>query len=168
MLCKQLLFSSILILVLFSFSLISSVAASSLMWNQTYGGTNPDKAYSLVETSDGGYAIAGYTTSFGAGNSDFWLIKTDIHGNVEWNQTYGGAEAEYAQSLVETSDGGYAIAGYTTSFGAGNSDFWLIKTDEMGNVPEFPSWLFLPLFLVATSFAVITKKKAFCRVKRTN
>jgi len=87
----------------------------------------------LVEASDGGYAIAG-TTDFGANNDDFWLIKTDEFGTVEWNMTYGRPEpyVETACSLVETSDGGYAIAGTTHPddyFG----DFWLIKTDAYGN-----------------------------------
>jgi hypothetical protein len=126
----------LLILILFvlaSLLFISSVGASSTMWSQTYG-SGKEGANSLVETSDGGYAIAGGTASFGAGESDFWLIKTDANGNMEWNQTYGGAESEMAHSLVETSDGGYAIAGYTHSFGAGGSDFWLVKTDANGNV----------------------------------
>ena len=61
------------------FSLATTVGASSTMWSRTYGGTDEDAAYSLVETSDGGYALAGYTTSLGAGESDFWLVKTDEH-----------------------------------------------------------------------------------------
>ena len=130
---KQLLFSSILILVLCSFSSINSAVASSVMWSQTYGGAGQEVAHSLVETSDGGYALAGYTNSSGAGESDFWLGKIDAYGNMEWSQTYGGTEDDYAHSLVKTSDGGYAIAGWTNSFGAGSWDFWLIKTDGSGN-----------------------------------
>ncbi len=102
-------------------------------WNQTYGGTELDEAWSLVQTVDGGYALAGYTYSFGAGSYDFWLVKTDASGNSEWNQTYGGTSSDQAYSLVQTVDGGYALLGWTWSYGAGSSDFWLVKTDADGN-----------------------------------
>lgn len=84
-----------------------------------------------------------------------------------WSQTYGGAESEYAFSVITTSDGGYAITGYTYSIGAGNSDAWLIKTDEQGVIPEFPTWIILPLFLFITLCAVATKKKAFHQLANT-
>ena len=79
---KKLFLSSTVLIVLVSLPLISSVGASSVMWSQTYGGEGEDVAYSLVLTSDGGYAIAGTTSSFGAGDSDFWLVKTDEHGII--------------------------------------------------------------------------------------
>ena len=128
------------------------------MWSQTYGGASSDSAEAMVQTSDGGYALAGYTRSFGAGSYDFWLVKTDGYGNLEWNQTYGGAGIEHAYALVETSDGGYAIAGYTRSYGAGSTDFWLVKTDEYG-IPEFPQSLILAIFVTAALFALIIEKK---------
>jgi hypothetical protein len=99
-----------------------------MQWNKTYGGTNWDYAYALVQTSDGGYALAGFTMSFGAGNADFWLVKTDSTGNVLWSKTYGGTSEDWAEALVRTSDGGYALAGWTVSFGVGAWDFWLVKT----------------------------------------
>jgi len=144
---------------LLMFSLVIPVGASSTRWSQTYGGTENDGALSLVQTSDGGYAMVGYTRSFGAGEDDFWLVKTDEAGNMEWKQTYGGTGSDIASSLVETSDGGYAIAGYTFSGGAVNSDLWLVKTDEKGVIPEFPSWIILPLFIVTALFAIVIKKK---------
>ncbi len=76
-----------------------------------------------------------------------------------WSQTYGGPEGDSARSLIETTDGGYAIAGYTNSFGSGSTDFWLIKTDEHGIIPEFPSWTILPLFLTVTMVVAIYKRK---------
>jgi hypothetical protein len=138
--------------------LVKTDTYGNMEWNQTYGGKGHEEAYSLVETSDGGYALAGYTESFGAGGADFWLVKTGAYGNVEWNQTYGGAQFDHAYSLVETWDRGYAIAGTTNSFGAGKDDFWLIKTDAQG-IPEFPSWIILPLFLMTVLFAVALKKR---------
>jgi len=116
------------------FWLVKTDANGNMMWNQTYGGTDYDDAYSLVQTSDGGYALAGRTDSFGAGQFDFWLVKTDANGNMMWNQTYGGTERDWAFSMVQTSDGGYALAGYTESFGAGDLDYWLVKTDSDGNM----------------------------------
>ena len=80
-------------------------------------------------------------------------------GNMEWNRTYGGAGADAARSVVETDDGGYAFVGETGSFGAGGSDFWLVKTDETGYVPEYTSWFIPSLLLIATTAIIIYKKK---------
>ncbi|RLI39191.1 hypothetical protein DRO69_14560, partial [Candidatus Bathyarchaeota archaeon] len=115
------------------FWLIKVDSSGDHQWNKTYGGTGVDAARCVVQTSDGGYILAGETNSFGAGDSDFWLIKTDSMGNMEWNKTYGGTLAESAFSVVETSDGGYALAGRTRSFGEGRLDFWLIKVDSSGD-----------------------------------
>ena len=126
---RRMLFLSVTVLyILLIGSLVVSVEASSPTWTQTYGETGTDIARSLIVTSDGGYAIAGYTSSFGAGNYDFWVVKTDDSGNVEWNQTCGGPAFDRAYALVEASDGGYTIAGYK------GTDFWLVKLDELGNV----------------------------------
>jgi len=114
------------------FWLVKTDSTGAMQWSKTYGGANSDEAASLVQTGDGGYALAGYTYSFGAGLSDFWLVKTDSAGNQQWNKTYGGPNYEYGRSVVQTSDGGYALAGNTYSFGAGLSDFWLVKTDSTG------------------------------------
>jgi len=139
--------------------LVKTDGAGNVDWDQTYGGAEDDYASALVETSDGGFALAGFTASFGAGSYDFWLVKTDGVGNMVWNQTYGGAEDDYTSALVETSDGGFALAGETNSFGAGNYDLWLVKTDENGIIPEFPSWIILPLFLTATLAVMNYRKK---------
>jgi hypothetical protein len=118
----------------YDFWLVKTDAAGSQEWNRTYGGASDDEAYSIQQTSDGGYIVAGYTDSFGAGDYDFWLVKTDAAGSQEWNRTYGGALGDYAFSVQRTSDGGYALAGYTNSFGAGSSDFWLVKTNATGGM----------------------------------
>jgi hypothetical protein len=104
-------------------------ASGNMMWNRTYGGTNHDWAYALVQTTDGGYALAGLTNSFSTGSEDFWLVKIDASGNMMWNRTYGGTGDDRAYALVQTTDGGYALTGRTFSFGADEGDFWLVKTD---------------------------------------
>ncbi len=106
----------------------------NLQWNQTYGGSANDIAASVQQTADGGYILGGVTYSFGNGSADFYLVKTDSAGNMEWSKTYGGASGDTACSAEQTADGGYILAGATASFGAGESDAWLVKTDMDGNV----------------------------------
>ena len=104
-----------------------------LTWDRTYGGSGYDEAYSLIQTTDGGYAVAGLNSSKGAGGADFWVIKLDEQGNQVWDRTYGGSADDWASSLIQTTDGGYAVAGRIDSKGAGGADFWVIKLDEQGN-----------------------------------
>jgi TolB-like protein len=114
--------------------LIKTDANGNIIWAKTYGGTGWDEAYSVQQTSDGGYIVAGRTSSFGAGYSDIFIIKTDANGNIQWAKTYGGTDNDWAHSVQQTSDGGYIVAGWTWSFGAGYDDIFLIKTDANGNV----------------------------------
>lgn len=101
----------------------------------TYGGAGDDAGASVRQTSDGGFIIAGSTTSSGAGGRDVYLIKTDTSGTLEWTGTFGEAGDDYAQSVRQTSDGGYIIAGSTDSnregLSHGGYDVYLIKTDPL-------------------------------------
>jgi hypothetical protein len=102
------------------------------LWTEWYGGSSDDRAYSLQETQDGGYVVAGCTESYGAGGADVWLIRTDGAGSQLWSRTFGGPQDDGAFSVQETQDGGFIIAGYTQSYGAGGADVWLIRTDSSG------------------------------------
>ena len=155
-------FGFIFVVILVSFFVFPAAKGfvePNTVWSRTYGGKREDIATSLVVASDGGYAMAGYTRSFGinlySDYYDFWLVKTDKYGNMEWNKTYGGLGAELGNSLIVASDGGYAMAGGTESFGAGSDDFRLVKTEFGSNIPEFPSSLIPPIFMVATILVVI-------------
>ena len=112
-------------------------AQPEVEWTQTLGGSESDASKSEQQTFDGGYIIVGTTYSFGNGSYDVWLIKTDSNGNEEWDQTFGGSNNDEGHSVQQTTDGGYIVAGYTNSFGNGNSDVWLIKTDSEGNTAPY-------------------------------
>jgi len=114
--------------------LLKTNASGDTLWTRTYGGTGLDHGYSVQQTSDGGFIVAGGTNSYGAGINDVYLIKTNASGDTLWTRTYGGASEDRGCSVRQTSDGGYIIAGLTYSFGAGGSDVFLIKTDANGNV----------------------------------
>ena len=103
-------------------------------WNKTYGGISLDWGNSLVKTVDDGYAIAGYTSSYGAGGYDVYLVKTDAGGNLQWNKTYGGTGSDGGGSLIQTPEDGYVIAGWTLSFGAGGVDAYFVEADAIGSL----------------------------------
>jgi len=113
--------------------LIKTDANGDTLWTKTYGGTNGEEGLAVQQTIDGGYIVAGYTGNFGAGSNDMYLIKTDVNGDTLWTRTYGGGGNDYGYAVQQTTDGGYIVAGYTLSFGAGSSDVYLIKTDANGD-----------------------------------
>ncbi len=112
--------------------LVKTDSSGNKQWDKTFGESSCDVAYAVQQTSNGGYILAGSTSSYGAGNEDFWLVKTDSDGNKEWDKTFGGGGRDSASSVQQTSDGGYILAGSTGSYGAGNYDFWIVKTDSNG------------------------------------
>lgn len=114
--------------------LIKTDTSGNVTWSNTYGGGNNDGVDSVQQTTDGGYILAGGTRSFGAGERDVYLIKTDSSGNTNWTKVIGGSKNDYANSIKQTTDGGYICVGSTSSFsGNGTGDIYLIKTDANGN-----------------------------------
>lgn len=117
----------------FDFWLVRTNSNGDSLWSRTFGGTDDDRCYSVEQTSDGGYILGGFTRSFGAGDSDFWLVRTNANGDSVWSRTFGGNSSDECHCLRQTSDGKYALAGWTSSFGAGEYDFWLVKVDTDGD-----------------------------------
>ncbi|MFI5205754.1 MAG: hypothetical protein ACHQVK_02335, partial [Candidatus Paceibacterales bacterium] len=113
--------------------LIKTNMNGDTLWTKTYGGPDSDYGYALWQTADSGYIITGLTFSFGAGGRDVFLIRTNSMGDTLWTKTYGGTGQDVGYDVQQTSDGGYLIAGYTSSFGAGNDDVYLIKTNSAGD-----------------------------------
>jgi len=112
--------------------LVKVDAAGEPVWARTCGGAGDEMLSCIRRTSDGGYIVAGFTSSVGAGGNDASLVKFDSDGNQLWMRTYGGPGMEYAQKVQQTSDGGFIVVGGTQPPG-GSGDAWLIKTDAAGN-----------------------------------
>jgi uncharacterized protein YjdB/predicted secreted protein len=111
----------------------------NVQWQRTFGSSLFDWSYHVGQTSDGGYIISG-ATSFGLGflgggwGYDFWVLKIDSQGNIQWQKTYGGWSLEAPETIQQTSDGGYILVGGTQSFGFGPQDMLIIKLDSQGNI----------------------------------
>jgi hypothetical protein len=110
--------------------LIRTNASGDTLWTRTYGGPSYDFGNTVQQTSDGGYIVAGYTCSF-ANGYQVYLVKTNASGDTLWTRTYGGASDDYGNSVQQTQDRGYIVAGWTNSFGKG-TQVYLIKTDKNG------------------------------------
>ena len=110
-----------------------------LLWQKTFGESGYDRASSIQQTIEGGYIVAGYTDSFGAGYTDVYILKLDANGNLVWQKIYGGSDYDYVYSIQQTNDGGYIAAGLTASFGAGYYDAYVLKLDASGNTGPYPT-----------------------------
>lgn len=124
------------LLLLLSWSLVFAGQACAAQWARTYGGAGDDYARVVQPTTDGGYIVAGFTNSFGAGGFDAWVLRLDGGGNILWQKTYGGSTDDYATTVAPTSDGGFFVGG--TSQGLGFQGFpyvgWVLKLDAGGNL----------------------------------
>ena len=117
------------------FFLMKTDSVGNILWVNSYGGNNHDYYNIFLNiTDDNGYIISGNTNSFGAGDIDMYVIKTDINGNLQWSKTYGGNDEDRIWSIEPTSDDGYILCGETSSFGAGNVDTYVIKIDSNGDI----------------------------------
>lgn len=105
-----------------------------VIWDKTFGGFNSEVGKSVIELADSGYVIAGFTSSFGAGGYDAYLIRTNKNGNLIWQKTFGGTDWDFANDLVLGSDGNLYVVGYTYSYGAGKKDGFVLKYDLLGNL----------------------------------
>ncbi len=111
--------------------LVKTDGSGSLQWSRNFGGSKNDNGYSVSRCSDGGYIVAGSTESYGAGDLDAWLIRTDSQGNKQWDRTFGGSDRDHASSVLQCPDGGYALSGKTVVNGPLPS-LWIFRTDASG------------------------------------
>jgi len=124
----------------------TTIQSPGIEWQRALGGSNLDTTYSIQQTSDGGYIVAGYTESNDGdvsgnhGYYDFWVVKLDGNGNIQWQKCLGGSTHDAPFSIQQTSDGGYIVAGCTysndgdVSGNHGKDDFWVVKLDSDGNI----------------------------------
>jgi hypothetical protein len=139
--------AALVLRILAAFCLADSAAASAeLVWQKCLGGSDYDEAYSIQQTPDGGYIVAGYTwsndgdVSGNHGRWDYWLVKLDGSGNIIWQKCLGGGHDEEAYSVQQTADGGYIVAGYSKSNDGdvsgnhGLDDYWVVRLDGSGNI----------------------------------
>ena len=102
-------------------------------WSAAIGGNQTQTGYGLTTTLDNGYAFTGYTDSYGNGGYDVYLVKVDSAGTLLWQKTYGGSDWDFGYSVKQTNDSGFVICGQTYSYGSGNGDVYIIRTDKYGD-----------------------------------
>ena len=112
---------------------LGSYYQDSIVWRKTFGGPQDDLAKSVIQSNDGNLILVGQTKSYGVGGFDIYILKVDTDGNLIWNNTYGTAQDDGANAVTQATDGGYVIAGYTTSE-TGISSAYLIKTNSQGQL----------------------------------
>jgi hypothetical protein len=130
--------------------LIKTDESGNEQWCQTYGGSFGDCGYSVQQTGDGGYIVAGYISLGTGSNQDLYILKTDASGIEQWSQTLGGSGDDYGKCIRQTSDGGYIAVGFTNSYGAGRDDIWLIRLgNEVGVKPQNQNYAYEYILLPA-------------------
>ena len=118
----------LLMVMIFTTILLSAnQTPPEIEWDKTFGGSGEDRAHSIIQTTDGGFAVTGFTELQGARDYDFWVVRLDKNGKKIWDKTIVGKYRDKAYSIIQTTDGGFAVAGQTKSKGAGCYDLWVIK-----------------------------------------
>ena len=112
---------------------IKTDAAGEKMWEKKIGGDKLEIGFSITQTIDNGYAVLGYTESFGNGGADMYLVRLDADGAILWSRTFGGSNSDIGYCIQQTSDGGFVLLGETSSFGNGGKDIYLVKTNQNGD-----------------------------------
>lgn len=102
------------------------------VWSKTFGGDQTDEARAVIETTDGGLAVGGFSNSFSRGKSDLWLLRLDKKGNELWSKNFGGKDTEIVNDLIQAADGSFVLAGYTESYGNGGADILVMKVNDEG------------------------------------
>ncbi len=105
-----------------------------IVWQRSYGGSSSDRFYSAQPLPDGGFIAAGETSSFGSGGSDAWIVRLNSAGDVVWQRTLGSSVDDGLRAIQNTSDGGWIAGGYTSGFGAENSDAWVLRLNSEGGI----------------------------------
>src|SRR5204863_32675 len=129
--------------------IVKTDSIGNKQWDKDFGGTNNDELFSIQQTADGGYilggcsvsGISGDKTQVNWGDIDYWIVKTDSLGNKQWDKDFGGTSDDFLYSMQQTADGGYILGGISSSGISGdktqvtwgNSDYWIVKTDSLGN-----------------------------------
>ncbi len=130
--------------------IVKTDSLGNIQWQNTIGGTDDDRLFTIQQTADGGYISGGYSSSNisgdktenSMGEDDYWIVKTDSLGQIQWQNTIGGIDVDRLTSLQQTLDGGYILGGYSWSSISGDKtenflggcDYWIVKTDENGNI----------------------------------
>ena len=109
-------------------------AEGELLWDRQFGGAATDWASALVATRDGGVAVAAYTQDESEGPYDFWVLKLDGEGTLQWQRRFGGKATDWSNAITATADDGLVVVGHTESSGAGGADFWVLKLDADGDL----------------------------------
>lgn len=130
----------------FDYWIVKLNEIGTIEWEKNYGGSNNDEAYSIQQTTDGGYIIAGTSNSINGditenqGSFDYWIVKIDEIGTIEWEKSIGGSGVDRGMSIIQTADGEYIVAGYSDSIDGdvtgnhGYFDYWIVKLGENGTI----------------------------------
>jgi len=113
--------------------LVKFDSSGNELWTKTVGGSSTDYGQSVIESSDGGFVVTGYSRSYGGSDIDIILVKFDSTGNELWTKTVGGSSSDSGQSVIESSDGGFVVTGTSSSYGGSDNDIILVKFNSTGN-----------------------------------